>query len=127
MLPFGVDQKSQPVGIPLIESNMLIGVAARGAGKTASLRCVLLGCALDPTVELHVWELKGSGDPEGTPQPAARRRDSVRHRGAGLAVVGRPAGAPRISAAVIRVFERCGWAHDVRWPTPRRLERLRAR
>ena len=32
-----------------------------------------------------------------------------------------------ISAAVIRVFERCGWAHDVRWPTPRRLERLRAR
>src|SRR3954447_6478357 len=42
---------------------MLIG-SLPGAGKTASLRCVLLGCALDPTVELHVWELKGSGDLE---------------------------------------------------------------
>ncbi len=62
-LPFGTDQRSQPVGIPLIESNMLIG-SLPGAGKTASLRCVLLGCALDPTVELHVWELKGSGDLE---------------------------------------------------------------
>jgi stearoyl-CoA desaturase (delta-9 desaturase) len=30
-----------------------------------------------------------------------------------------------ISAAVIRGFERLGWAYDVRWPTPRRLERLR--
>jgi stearoyl-CoA desaturase (Delta-9 desaturase) len=29
-----------------------------------------------------------------------------------------------ISAAVIRLFERWGWVHDVRWPTPRRLERL---
>lgn len=63
VLPFGTDQKSNPVGIPLIESNLLIG-SLPGAGKTASLRCVLLGCALDPTVELHVWELKGSGDLE---------------------------------------------------------------
>jgi stearoyl-CoA desaturase (delta-9 desaturase) len=31
-----------------------------------------------------------------------------------------------ISAAVIRGFERLGWAYDVRWPTPRRLERLRS-
>jgi stearoyl-CoA desaturase (Delta-9 desaturase) len=29
-----------------------------------------------------------------------------------------------ISAAVIRVFEKLGWAHSVRWPTARRLERL---
>jgi len=31
-----------------------------------------------------------------------------------------------ISARVIRIFERLGWAHDVRWPTSARLDRLRA-
>jgi S-DNA-T family DNA segregation ATPase FtsK/SpoIIIE len=62
-IPFGTDQRGRPVGLPLVESNMLIG-SLPGAGKTASLRCVLLGCALDPTVELHIFELKGSGDLE---------------------------------------------------------------
>ena len=62
-LPFGTDQRGRPVAIPLIESNLLIG-SLPGAGKTASLRCVLLGCALDPTVELSIFELKGSGDLE---------------------------------------------------------------
>ena len=32
-----------------------------------------------------------------------------------------------ISARIIRVFEKLGWAHSVRWPTPRRLEKLAAR
>jgi stearoyl-CoA desaturase (Delta-9 desaturase) len=31
-----------------------------------------------------------------------------------------------VSARLIRVFEKLGWAYDVRWPTPRRLEKLRA-
>jgi stearoyl-CoA desaturase (Delta-9 desaturase) len=31
-----------------------------------------------------------------------------------------------ISARLIRVFELFGWVHDVRWPTPQRLDRLRA-
>ena len=31
-----------------------------------------------------------------------------------------------ITARLIAVFERLGWAHDVRWPTPRRLARLTA-
>ena len=31
-----------------------------------------------------------------------------------------------ISARLIWVFEKLGWAHDVRWPTTRRLEKLRA-
>lgn len=62
-LPFGTDQRGRPVGLPLIESNLLIG-SLPGAGKTAALRCVLLGAALDPSVELHCWELKGSGDLE---------------------------------------------------------------
>jgi stearoyl-CoA desaturase (delta-9 desaturase) len=29
-----------------------------------------------------------------------------------------------ISARVIRAFEKLGWAHSVRWPTPKRLEKL---
>ena len=29
-----------------------------------------------------------------------------------------------ISARVIRIFEKLGWAHSVRWPTARRLEKL---
>ena len=32
-----------------------------------------------------------------------------------------------ISARVIRAFEKLGWATSVRWPTPRRLERLAAK
>ena len=32
-----------------------------------------------------------------------------------------------ISARVIQAFEKLGWAHSVRWPTPKRLERLAAR
>ena len=32
-----------------------------------------------------------------------------------------------ISARLIWIFERFGWAYDVRWPTTRRLERLSAR
>ena len=32
-----------------------------------------------------------------------------------------------ISARVIWIFERLGWAYDVRWPTPRRLAKLAAR
>ena len=30
------------------------------------------------------------------------------------------------SARIIWILEKCGWAHDVRWPTPRRLARLTA-
>ncbi|WP_445186774.1 FtsK/SpoIIIE domain-containing protein [Pseudonocardia sp. Cha107L01] len=63
VLAFGTDQRGRPVKLPLIESNMLIG-SLPGAGKTASLRTVLAGCALDPTAELDIWELKGSGDLE---------------------------------------------------------------
>lgn len=62
-LPFGTDQRGRPVAIPLIESNLLVG-SLPGAGKTATVRCVLAGCALDKRVQLRVWELKGSGDLE---------------------------------------------------------------
>ena len=29
-----------------------------------------------------------------------------------------------MSARLIAIFEKLGWAHHVRWPTPRRLARL---
>ncbi|PXY25131.1 hypothetical protein BAY59_24195 [Prauserella coralliicola] len=60
-LPFGVDQRGRPVGLPLMYDNLLIG-ALPGAGKTFALRVVVLGAAMDPTCELRVFELKGSGD-----------------------------------------------------------------
>lgn len=62
-IPFGVDQRRRPVSVPLAESNLLVG-SLPGGGKTAGVRCILAGCSLDPTIELHIWELKGSGDLE---------------------------------------------------------------
>lgn len=75
-LPFGVDQRGRPVTVPLIESNMLIG-SLPGAGKTAAVRCVLAGCALDKRVQLRVWELKGSGDLESFERIAHRYGSGV--------------------------------------------------
>lgn len=60
-LPFGTDPRGRNVDLPVMYTNLLIG-ALPGAGKTFSLRVPLLGAALDPTCELRVFELKGSGD-----------------------------------------------------------------
>jgi DNA segregation ATPase FtsK/SpoIIIE, S-DNA-T family len=60
-VPFGTDQRGRAVGIDLMYSNVLIG-AMPGAGKTFALRVPLCAAALDPTAELRVFELKGSGD-----------------------------------------------------------------
>jgi S-DNA-T family DNA segregation ATPase FtsK/SpoIIIE len=62
-LPFLTDQRHRPIGMTLAETNVLIG-SLPGAGKTAAVRCILAAAALDVTTELHVWELKGSGDLE---------------------------------------------------------------
>lgn len=60
-LPFGVDQRGRPVAILLMFANVLIGAMPR-FGKTFALRVLVLGCALDPTVQLRTFELKGTGD-----------------------------------------------------------------
>lgn len=60
-LPFGTDQRGRRVDVTLMYDNMLIG-AMPGMGKTFSLRTPLLAAALDPTAELLIWELKGTGD-----------------------------------------------------------------
>jgi S-DNA-T family DNA segregation ATPase FtsK/SpoIIIE len=60
-LPFGRDQRGRAVELTLMYSNLLVG-AMPGAGKTMALRIPLLAAALDPRAELHVFELKGTGD-----------------------------------------------------------------
>ncbi|HEU5026209.1 MAG TPA: cell division protein FtsK [Spirillospora sp.] len=60
-IPFGTDQRGRPVTLTLMYANMLIG-AMPGAGKTFALKVPLLAAALDPTAQLRVFELKGTGD-----------------------------------------------------------------
>ena len=60
-IPFGTDPRGRRVTVTLFEGNVLIG-SLPGGGKTASVRVLGLGAALDPTAHLDVFELKGSGD-----------------------------------------------------------------
>ncbi len=62
-LPFGVDQRGRPVTMTMIFNSLLIGAMPR-QGKTFALRVVLLDLALDPSVLLYTYELKGTGDLE---------------------------------------------------------------
>lgn len=61
IVPFGTDQRGRPVGVDLVFNNVVIGAMPR-MGKTFSLRIVVLAAALDPFVEVRVFELKGTGD-----------------------------------------------------------------
>ncbi|GAA2810095.1 FtsK/SpoIIIE domain-containing protein [Kitasatospora paracochleata] len=69
-LPFGTDQRGRTVEMTLMFANVLIGAMPR-FGKTFALRVLMLAAALDPTAELHVWELKGTGDLEDAEKVAA--------------------------------------------------------
>ncbi|BFV58724.1 FtsK/SpoIIIE domain-containing protein [Kitasatospora sp. CMC57] len=69
-LPFGTDQRGRPVAMNLMFANVLIGAMPR-FGKTFALRVLMLAAALDPIAELHVWELKGTGDLEDAEKVAA--------------------------------------------------------
>jgi S-DNA-T family DNA segregation ATPase FtsK/SpoIIIE len=60
-LPFGTDPRGRVVSILVMFANVLIGAIPR-YGKTFALRVLLLAAALDPTVQLRVFELKGTGD-----------------------------------------------------------------
>ncbi|MFJ1537738.1 cell division protein FtsK [Micromonospora chalcea] len=59
--PFGTSNRNEPITLPLMFANMIIGSVPR-IGKTFSLRLALLGAALDPTAEIHAADLKGTGD-----------------------------------------------------------------
>jgi S-DNA-T family DNA segregation ATPase FtsK/SpoIIIE len=69
-LPFGQDQRGRAVSFLLMFANLLIGAMPR-QGKTFALRIVLLAAALDPTVQLRIFELKGTGDLSGPGEKCA--------------------------------------------------------
>ena len=62
-IPFGTDPRGRSVGVPMFEINWLIG-AAPGQGKTAAVRVMGCGAALDPLCDIWIHELAGKGDLE---------------------------------------------------------------
>ncbi|GAA1877702.1 FtsK/SpoIIIE domain-containing protein [Pseudonocardia ailaonensis] len=56
-IPYGTDNRLRTVKITLFENNIVCG-AIPGAGKSAAIRTIALGAALDPTVQLRLWSLK---------------------------------------------------------------------
>lgn len=63
-IPFGVTPKGDREPLAVIATNMLIG-GVMGSGKTSAVSTIACAGALDPTCEMHLFELKGSGDMEG--------------------------------------------------------------
>ncbi|MEO3853654.1 cell division protein FtsK [Acrocarpospora sp. B8E8] len=70
-IPFGSDPRGRAVTVPIIEHNILIG-SQPGQGKTASVRVLASGAALDPSTEMWIHELKGTGDVEAHEQNCHR-------------------------------------------------------
>ena len=60
-LPFGTDPRGRRVDGALIEHNWLLG-SMPGQGKTSAVRVLVAAAALDPTAEMWLHELKGTGD-----------------------------------------------------------------
>lgn len=60
-LPWGVTMRREQVAPGMLQKHWLIGATSK-QGKTTALRLLLLGLALDPTVELRIADLKGDGD-----------------------------------------------------------------
>ncbi len=60
-VPFGRSQRGDVVNAPLFETNWLIG-GRPGQGKSAAMRTLLLGAALDPTAELWAFVMGESPD-----------------------------------------------------------------
>ncbi|WP_328440569.1 FtsK/SpoIIIE domain-containing protein [Streptomyces sp. NBC_00444] len=60
-IPFGIDPRGRAQSVPMIQHNILVG-SLPGQGKTASVRVLACGAALDPSVELWLHENKGTGD-----------------------------------------------------------------
>jgi S-DNA-T family DNA segregation ATPase FtsK/SpoIIIE len=60
-LPFGTDPRGRRVDGHVIEHNWLLG-SMPGQGKTSAMRVLAAAAALDPSVEMWVHELKGTGD-----------------------------------------------------------------
>ncbi|WIX83318.1 hypothetical protein QRX50_22430 [Amycolatopsis carbonis] len=60
-VPFGLSQRGVVINAPLLGVNWLVG-GRPGQGKSAALRTLLLGAALDPTAELWAFVMGESPD-----------------------------------------------------------------
>jgi S-DNA-T family DNA segregation ATPase FtsK/SpoIIIE len=70
-VPFGWDPRGRLVELELTGANVLIG-GVMGSGKTSAVLVLALAGALDPTCELWLYEMKGSGDLDAV-RPVAHR------------------------------------------------------
>jgi len=70
-LPFGTSPRGKRVSGALVEHNWLLG-SMPGQGKTSAVRVLASGAALDPTCELWIHELKGTGDLDSFEQVSHR-------------------------------------------------------
>ena len=60
-IPFGTDQRGKPVSVTLMFASMVCGAVPR-MGKSFSVRLLTVAAALDQRAEIHVYDLKGTGD-----------------------------------------------------------------
>ncbi|MGH4007509.1 MAG: hypothetical protein ACRDTH_04970 [Pseudonocardiaceae bacterium] len=60
-LPWGVTMRAEQITVGMLQKHWLIGATSK-QGKSTVLRLLALGLSLDPTVELHIADLKGDGD-----------------------------------------------------------------
>jgi S-DNA-T family DNA segregation ATPase FtsK/SpoIIIE len=60
-LPWDVTMRAEQITVGMLQKHWLIGATSK-QGKSTVLRLLALGLALDPTVELHLADLKGDGD-----------------------------------------------------------------
>jgi S-DNA-T family DNA segregation ATPase FtsK/SpoIIIE len=60
-LPWGVTMRAEQITVGMLQKHWLVGATSK-QGKSTVLRLLALGLALDPTVELHIADLKGDGD-----------------------------------------------------------------
>lgn len=76
-IPFGIDPRGRAQSVPVIQHNVLVG-SLPGQGKTSAVRVLACGAALDPSVELWLHDLKGTGDLDPLEQCAHRFVSGIR-------------------------------------------------
>jgi S-DNA-T family DNA segregation ATPase FtsK/SpoIIIE len=82
--PFGTTPRGKRADVSLPEHNVLIG-SMPGQGKTSAVRVLVSIAALDPTCELWIHELKGTGDLDPFEQVSHRFVSGIDDESAGYA------------------------------------------
>ncbi len=79
--PFGTDQRCRQAPLTLMFASTVVGSIPR-MGKSFAVRLMALAAALDPLAELHLYDLKGTGDFRPCEPVAYRyRRGDDDHKG----------------------------------------------